>query len=138
MNEQIESFFVNTYVQKQYRERLLFELKNVSGKTPKRFYNAFKKFSHTAEIYIIPHLVAISSDKLTQDDVLSFVNKMVKEKFCYYMDSYGGDEITIYDAIEKAFNSYNASIIVYKDIFSIIKEETCIASPKKIILINQK
>lgn len=136
MDEQIESVFVNTYIKKQCRERLLFELKDISSKTHKRSYNAFKKFSHSAEEYVIPRLIAISSNKLTEQDILSYVKKMVVENTCYYMDEWGGEEMPIKQALEKAFNYPGSSIIVYKNIFSIIKEETFVGAPMKIILIN--
>ena len=90
MNEQIESLFVNTYIQQQYRERLLLELKDTSTKTHKRSCNAFKKFSHKTVDYVIPRLVAASDKKLTEGDVLSFVKNMVDDKTCYYMDDWKG------------------------------------------------
>ena len=137
MNEQIEAFFVNTYIQKQYRERLIFELKDTSSKTHRRSCNAFKKFSHLTVDYVIPRLVVISDNKMTEQDVLSFVENMVDEKNCYYMDDCGGEEMSINEAIEKAFNYLGASIIVYKDRFAIVKEETEIGAPYKYILVNK-
>lgn len=137
MNEQIESLFVNTYIQKQYRERLLLELKDTSAKTHKRSCNAFKKFSHKTVDYVIPRLVAVSDKKLTETDALAFVKKMVDDKTCYYMDDWSGEEMMIENAIEKAFSNLGASIIVYKDRFAIIKEETESGAPLKYILVNK-
>ena len=137
INEQIEMLFVNTYIQKQYRERLLFELKDTSSKTRRRYCNAFKKFSHLTADYVMPHLVAMSDRKLTEQDVLSFVKNMVDEKNCYYMTDSEGEELPIKEAIEKAFNYLGASIIVYKERFAIIKEETEIGAPFKYILVNK-
>ena len=137
MNEEIESLFVNTYIQKQFRERLIFELKDVSSKSPKRSYKAFAKFSHTVEDYLIPHIIAISDSKITEQEILSFVKNMVKEKNCYYMDEFDGAEMLLNDAIEKAFNYLGASIIVYKKVFAIIKEETSIGAPCKYILVHR-
>lgn len=135
MNEQIETLFVNTYIQKQYRERLVYELKDVSSKTHKRGH-AFYKLSW-AKDYVIPQLVAISSDKLTEQDVLSFVKNMVDEKTCYYMDAWTGEEMPIDKAIARAFNDLGVSVIVYKDRFAIIKDETAIGAPLKTILVNK-
>ena len=137
INEQIETLFVNTYIQKQYRERLIFELKDTSSKTRRRSCNAFKKFSHLTVDYVIPRLIAISDNKLTEQDVLSFVKNMVDNKTCYYMDAWDGEEMPIDKAIEKAFNDLGASIIVYKKRFAIIKEETEIGAPIKYILVNK-
>lgn len=137
MNEQVESYFVNTYIQNKYRERLLFELKDANGKNQKRRNNAFKKFSHSAEEYVIPGMIAASSNDLTEQGVLEFVRDMAGEGSCYYMDDCGGEEMPLHSAVEKAFNYAGASIIVYKKVFSVIKEETEIGSPKKIILINR-
>ena len=137
MNEQIEAYFVNTYIQKQYRERLIFELKDTSSKTHRRSCNAFKKFSHLTVDYVIPRLVAVSDNKLTEQDVLAFVKNMVDEKTCYYMTDCEGEEMPINEAIDKAFNYLGASIIVYKDRFAIIKEETEIGAPYKYILVNK-
>ena len=137
MNEQIEAFFVNTYIQKQYRERLIFELKDTSSKTHRRSCNAFKKFSHLTVDYVIPRLVAVSDNKLTEQDVLAFVKNMVDEKTCYYMTDWEGEEMPLNEAIEKAFNYLGASIIVYKDRFAIIKEETEIGAPYKYILVKK-
>lgn len=137
INFEIETFFVNTYIQKQYRERLILELKDTSSKTQKRSCKAFKKFSHQTEEYVIPSLVAKSGDKLTEQDILSFVKNMVDDKTCYYMDAWKGEEMPIDEAIEKAFNDYGASIIVYKERFAVIKEETEIGAPLKYILVNK-
>ena len=135
MNEQIETFFVNTYIQKQYRERLLFELKDTSSKTHKRG-QAFYKLSWIKD-YVILRLVAISDNKLSDQDVLAFVKKMVDEKTCYYMTAWEGEEMSIDKAIDKAFNDLGVSVIVYKDRFAIIKDETSIGSPLKTILVNK-
>ena len=137
INEQIETLFVNTYIQKQYRERLIFELKDTSSKTRRRSCNAFKKFSHLTVDYVIPRLVALSDNKLTEQDVLSFVRNMVDDNTCYYMDAWEGEGMPINKAIERAFNDLGASIIVYKDRFAIIKEETEIGAPFKYILVNK-
>ena len=137
MNERIEAYFVNTYIQKQYRERLIFELKDTSSKTRRRSCNAFKKFSHLTVDYVIPRLVAMSDNKLTEQDVISFVKNMVDDKTCYYMDAWEGEEMPIDKAIEKAFNNLGASIIVYKERFALIKEETEIGAPFKYILVNK-
>lgn len=138
MNEQIENLFVNTYIQKQYRERLLLELKDTSTKTHKRSCNAFKKFSHKTVDYVIPRLVAVADKKLNEKDVLAFVKNMVDDKKCYYMDDLCGDEMTIENAIQKTFNNLGASIIVYKNRFAIIKEETESGAPLKYILVNKQ
>ncbi|MDE7454265.1 MAG: hypothetical protein K2M64_00350 [Clostridia bacterium] len=137
INAEIETLFVNTYIQKQYRERLIFELKDTSSKTHKRSRNAFRKFSHLTQDYIIPRLVAVSSEKLTEQDALSFVKNMVDDKTCYFMNAYEGDEMSIDKAIERAFNDLGASIIIYKQRFAIIKEETEIGAPLKYILVNK-
>lgn len=138
INIEIETFFVNTYIQKQYRERLIFELKDTSSKTQKRSCNAFKKFSHLTADYVIPRLVAISNNKMTERDILSFVKNMIDDRTCYYMDAWNGEELSIDKAVEKSFNDLGASIIVYKDRFAIIKEESDIGAPLKYILINQR
>ena len=137
INAEIETYFVNTYIQKQYRERLIFELKDTSSKTRRRSCNAFKKFSHLTADYVIPRLVAVSDNKMTEQDVLVFVKNMVDDKNCYYMTDSEGEEMPINEAIEKAFNYLGASIIVYKDRFAIIKEETEIGAPYKYILVNK-
>ena len=74
---------------------------------------------------------------MTEQDVLSFVKSMVDEKTCYYMTDCEGEENSIEQAVEKAFNYLGASIIVYKDRFAIIKEETEIGAPFKYILVNK-
>ena len=135
MNERIETLFVNTYIQKQYRERLIFELKDITSKTHKRGH-AFYKLSW-AQDYVIPRMVAISSNELTEHDALAFVKNMVDDKTCYYMDAWVGEEMTIDKAIERAFNDLGVSVIVYKDRFAIIKDETSIGAPNKTILVNQ-
>ena len=138
MNEEIERLFVNTYIQKQFRERLIFELKDISSKTPKRSFRAFAKLSHAAGDYLIPRLIALSGSHLTGQDVLSFVEKMVRGKSCYYMDDFGGEEMPLNEAVDRAFNDPGASIIVYQDIFAVLKEETFIGAPCKYILVNQR
>ena len=135
INAEIETFFVNTYIQKQYRERFIFELKDNTNKTHKRV-QAFYKLSWVND-YVIPRFVALSDSKLTEQDVLSFVKNMVDEKTCYYMNDWEGEEMPIDKAIEKAFNDLGVSVIVYKDRFAIIKDETSIGAPNKMILVNK-
>ena len=135
INEQIETLFVNTYIQKQYRERLIFELKDFSGKVRKR-NDAFYKLSW-AKDYVIPQKVAMASNKLTEQEVLSYVKNMIDENTCYYMDNWEGVEIPIDKAIERAFNDLGVTVIVYKDRFAVIKDETSFGAPNKIILVNR-
>lgn len=137
MNEKIEEYFVNQYIKKQYRERLLLELKDEKGAMPKRSYKAFKKFSHTASEYVMADKIAICSEKITKEDVIDFIKNNVNKPIAYYMDELGGREMPIFDCIEKAFDQYGAVIIVCDKNFAFIKEETSIGSPKKLILVNQ-
>ena len=135
INAEIETSFINTYIRKQYRERLIFELRDNTSKTHKRG-RAFYKLSW-AKDYVIPQFVAMSDNKLTEQDVLSFVKNMVDEKTCYYMNDWEGEEMPIDKAIEKAFNDLGVSVIIYKDRFAIIKDETGIGTPNKMILVNK-
>ena len=75
---------------------------------------------------------------MTEQDVLSFVKNMIDDRTCYYMNAWNGEELSIDKAIEKSFNDLGASIIVYKDRFAIIKEESEIGAPQKYILVNQR
>lgn len=136
MNENIEKKFVETYINKQYRDRLIIELKDAVGRKPKRSHKAFKKFSHNSVEYFVKSKILLAGCKITKEDFYNFVNKLINDTASYYMDEFGGEELSIYDAIEKSFNYLGASIIIYQQKFCLVKEETSIGSPEKIILLN--
>ena len=58
MNKSVEQFFVKTYIDKDYQERLLFELNSIKKRS-----KALSRFSHDVESFlkksVIPQSLAI-------------------------------------------------------------------------------
>ena len=111
MNKSVEQFFVKTYIDKDYQERLLFELNSIKKRS-----KALSRFSH---------------------DVESFLKKSVNKKIITNLDDFQEKDQTVYviswdekdgttmslsDAILYLESSYMSAILIGKE-FSLIKEE---------------
>ena len=112
MNNDIEQKFVKNYIDKNYQERLLYEL----GSSKKRA-NALSRFSHNAETILkksVSKKILTSSDDFQQKDQTVYIISW---------DEKDGTAIPLSVAIHYLEASYMAVILIGKD-FSLIKEET--------------
>ena len=111
MSIKTEEEFVKMYIDKDYQERLLYEL----GSTKKRS-NALTRFSHNAE--------TILKKGVSKKNITSFNEFQEKDQTVYVIswDEKDGTTMSLSDAIRYLESSYMSAILIGKD-FSLIKEE---------------
>ena len=111
MDSKIEKEFVKSYIDKNYQERLLYEL----GSSKKRV-NALSRFSHNAE--------TILKKSVSKRIITSLDNFQEKDQTVYLIswDEKDGITMPLSDAVRYLEASYMSVILIGKD-FSLIKEE---------------
>ena len=122
MSIKTEEEFVKKYIDKDYQERLLYEL----GSSKKRV-NALSRFSHDAE--------TILKKGVSKKIITSFNEFQEKDQTVYVIswDEKDGTSMSISDAIRYLESSYMSAILIGKE-FSLIKEEPEKGSAKYFIL----
>lgn len=118
MDKSVEQFFVKTYIDKDYQERLLFELNSMKKRS-----KALSRFSHDAETVLNKVL-----DKRIIAD-LSELHEKDKAVYVISWDENDGMYIPFEDAMRYCENTYT-SVILIGNSFSLIKEETETGKPK--------
>ena len=111
MDSKIEKEFVKIYIDKNYQERLLYEL----GSSKKRV-NALSRFSHNAE--------TILKKSVSKRIITSLCDFQEKDQTVYIIswDEKDGLILPLSDAVRYLEASYMSVILIGKD-FSLIKEE---------------
>ncbi len=111
MDSKIEKEFVKSYIDKNYQERLLYEL----GSSKKRV-NALSRFSHNAE--------TILKKSVSKRIITSVGDFQEKDQTVYIIswDEKDGLTMPLSDAVRYLEASYMSVILIGKD-FSLIKEE---------------
>ena len=111
MDSNIEKEFVKSYIDKNYQERLLYEL----GSSKKRV-NALSRFSHNAE--------TILKKSASKRIITSLGDFQEKDQTVYIIswDEKDGLTMPLSDAVRYLEASYMSVILIGKD-FSLIKEE---------------
>ena len=112
MDSEIEQQFAKNYIDKNYQERLLYEL----GSSKKRA-NALSRFSHDVE--------TILKKSVSKRIITSLDNFQEKDQTVYLIswDEKDGITMPLSDAVRYLEASYMSVILIGKD-FSLIKEET--------------
>ena len=118
MNKSVEQFFVKTYIDKDYQERLLFELNSIKKRS-----KALSRFSHDAETVLNKVL-----DKRIITD-LSELHENDKAVYVISGDENDGMYIPFEDAMRYCENTYT-SVILIGNSFSLIKEEAETGKPR--------
>ena len=111
MDSKIEKEFVKSYIDKNYQERLLYEL----GSSKKRV-NALSRFSHNAE--------TILKKSVSKRIITSLGDFQEKDQTVYVIswDEKDGTAMPLFDAICYLETLYTSAILIGKD-FALIKEE---------------
>ncbi len=111
MNSEIEQKFVKYYIEKNYQERVLYEL----GSSKKRA-NALSRFSHNVE--------TILKKSLSKRIIKNLDDFQEKDQAVYIIswDEKDGITMPLSDAVRYLEASYMSVILIGKD-FSLIKEE---------------
>ena len=118
MDKSVEHFFVKTYIDKDYQERLLFELNSMKKRS-----KALSRFSHDVETVLNKVL-----DKRIITD-LSELHENDKAVYVISWDENDGMYIPFEDAMRYCENTYT-SVILIGNSFLLIKEEAETGKPK--------
>lgn len=111
MDKNIETKFVNKFVKKEYRDRLLFELSSL-----KHRQKAISRFSHNSEAVLIDDFVKMSVEQIKQ--------QKLKLKTIYIIsgDECDGVFMEFFEGLTHLEKSYMAVILI-GDEFVVVKEE---------------
>ena len=111
MNKSVEQFFVKTYIDKDYQERLLFELNSIKKRS-----KALSRFSHDVE--------SILKKSVNKKIITNLDDFQEKDQTVYVIswDEKDGTTMSLSDAIPYFESSYMSAILIGKN-FSLIKEE---------------
>ena len=122
MNKSVEQFFVKTYIDKDYQERLLFELNSMKKRS-----KALSRFSHDVE--------SILKKSVNKKIITNLDDFQEKDQTVYVIswDEKDGTTMSLSDAILYLESSYMSAILIGKE-FSLIKEEPEKGSAKYFIL----
>ena len=111
MNKSVEQFFVKTYIDKDYQERLLFELNSIKKRS-----KALSRFSHDVE--------SVFKKSVNKKIITNLDDFQEKDQTVYVIswDEKDGTTMSLSDAIPYFESSYMSAILIGKN-FSLIKEE---------------
>ena len=111
MNKSVEQFFVKTYIDKDYQERLLFELNSMKKRS-----KALSRFSHDVE--------SILKKSVNKKIITNLDDFQEKDQTVYVIswDEKDGTTMPLSDSLQYLESSYMSAILIGKD-FSLIKEE---------------
>ena len=134
MNEIIEQSFIKNFIDKRYRDRLLFELSS-----DKKRRNAIDRFSHNAEELLNPQKILLKGD-ITISDIEAQLKqrKINASSYVLSFEFSDGHTCTPREALSYFEQSPTAVIVMFSDSIALIKAETEGASPSKYLLCNDK
>jgi len=129
MERELEQEFVGMFVQKYYRERIIYELAN-----KKKRHNAIQKLpTMIDEKYIV-----LDATKMSPEAVIDYLKgKTDTEEECYIIADCSDDDgkkKILREAIEEYFYFGGITVLICKNSFAFIKDELCVGSCWKCIL----
>ena len=111
MDKNIETKFVNKFVKKEYRDRLLFELSSL-----KHRQKAISRFSHNSEAVLIDNFVKMSVEQIKQQKLKLTTIYIISGDEC------DGVFMGFFEGLTHLEKSYMAVILI-GDEFVVVKEE---------------
>ena len=130
MIEEIEKTFVDKFIIKSQKDRLLFEL---SGK---KRQNAIGRFCHSTENIIKSDRIVSSGDTLFSDEILAIAKQYNVSGLCYiiaYNKNLDRKSCTLNDALNFVLGNGMAAIIICNNLV-VIETEQCFGTPIRYIL----
>lgn len=128
--EESEKSFVDKFIIKSQKDRLLFEL---SGK---KRQDALGRFCHDTENIIKPDRIVSSGDTLFSDEILDVAKQYNVSGLCYII-AYNKDldrrYATLNDALNLVLGNGMAAIILCDNLV-VIETEQCFGTPMRYIL----
>lgn len=132
MNIDKEKIFVNRFIMKKKRERILHELSK-----PSKRLDALSRFCHNYDMYVDERKI-IYSGKEVSDDVLKKLIKKNSSEIEGYMicwdERYDAKDMTLECAIDIMRDDGMCMIFIVEDICIISTEQT--QGPKEIVLLR--
>ena len=129
-NEEIEQFFVNNFVVKHRRQRLLYEL---SGK--KRI-DGMMRFCHGTEEMIIKEKIIASGTDLYEQEILHIIRQLTNVENAYimaYNEEIDACSCSVQEALEKVLGNGMAAIVIIDNVVVVETEQVC-GTPERYIL----
>lgn len=133
-DEKIEQFFVNNFVVKNRRQRLLYEL---SGK--KRI-DGMMRFCHGTLNLIIKEKIIASGTDLYETEILHIIRQHTNAGNAYIMaydEEIDACSCSVQEALKKVLGNGMAAIVVIDNLV-VIETEQCYGTPGRYILVNKK
>lgn len=119
--KEIEKNFVNTYIIKNRRERIIFELSN-----PKKREDALSRFCHEALTYLMESMIIYQGNKVSHAELLSMIREHTKEKQCYviaYNEYLDQKFMENQNAINEVIGNGMAAIMIWDNIVIVETEQ---------------
>lgn len=135
MNNNYEKCFVERFIRKDRRERLLYELSNT-----KKRKDALSRFCHNALEIIDKSKMVYAGEALERNDLKKYIEKYAKGEVCYVMSwvkEFDGKNITTDIALEHINSCGMVVILVFKNML-IIKEEQSVGTANEYILYDKR
>ncbi len=133
--KEIEKSFVNTYIIKNRRERIIFELSN-----PKKRQDALSRFCHAALKYLQESMIIYQGNKISYGELLSMIREHTKEKQCYVL-AYGEDLDQKFmenqNAINQVMGNGMAAIMIWDNIVIVETEQEQGSAMKYVLCKNE-
>lgn len=126
MNREIETEFVNQFIAKEKRERLLHEL-------AKKRETAVARFCHGLEKILDKRKIVLAGEKLDGSEVCAEIRKRTKGITCYVIAEKDGEIVDLERGIEMCYNWAGGAVLVAGNV-AFFKEEVEYGSPMKYIL----
>ncbi|MBQ1483142.1 MAG: hypothetical protein IIZ28_06180 [Erysipelotrichaceae bacterium] len=118
--KQVQEAFILSYVRKQRRERLSYELNS-----DKKRYEGLERFCHQAEDLLDPCRIILSgTDLFKRKEFLTFIEKHRKED-CFLLSpdaAFDQKEGKLEDVMEELFYCMDACMLIGKD-FAYVRQE---------------
>ena len=132
MNIDKEKLFVNRYIIKKRRERILYELSK-----PSKRIDALSRFCHNYDMYVDERKIVYSGKEVSDDELKKIIKKYSNETEGYMIcwnERYDSKDMTLEFAINIMRDDDMCMIFMSGDICIISTEQ--IQGPKKIVVLR--
>ena len=120
-------YFVNNYIKREKRERLMYEFK-------KKPQEAYSRFCHGVQEILDERCVVLSGEKWSEEEVLLKLKKHTKDKEAYIQyTEFNGQTRPLKEAVQICFDWLGGSVLITNGAI-FCKEEQCFGAPNKYVL----
>ncbi len=133
MENLIEKRFIDNFIKKNKRERVLYELSN-----PRKRKDAIGRFCHNTLEMIDEKKIIYCGKHITIEELKKFINDSSKGEMCYVIswdEEFDGKSVKPSVALEHMISSGMAVVIIFTRLI-IIKEEQEVGAPIKYVLFS--